>query len=306
MGSRGQSRCWRSRSKVAGAGRTRAQEYFERALAIARQQQAKSWELRAAMSMARLWRDQGKRDEARELLAPVYGWLPKVRHARSQGGEGAAPRASVNEGRRKGDADLRPYSCYRLKWRVSREEKMELQAAVCAAKLGILQMQNPPSSGCAIAPTVRNRPERPSRYWSAFRNRAMKTQGRLKHCQQRQGQQWSTSRAELLSGMRVPDIFRCRGRSGGRLLKRARSTIQLGSNPRCMSIATARNAGRTYPKAAKNSRKRPRSFRRPSNEAPRRDGPRVNSGAIRASGRRPASFSRRSTAGLLRASTRSI
>jgi predicted ATPase len=35
----------------------------------------KSWELRAAMSMARLWRDQGKRDEARELLAPVYGWF---------------------------------------------------------------------------------------------------------------------------------------------------------------------------------------------------------------------------------------
>jgi predicted ATPase len=48
---------------------------FERALAIARAQQAKSWELRAAMSMARLWRDQGKRDEARELLAPVYGWF---------------------------------------------------------------------------------------------------------------------------------------------------------------------------------------------------------------------------------------
>jgi predicted ATPase len=41
----------------------------------ARKQQAKSWELRAAMSIARLWRDQGKRDEARELLAPVYGWF---------------------------------------------------------------------------------------------------------------------------------------------------------------------------------------------------------------------------------------
>ena len=49
--------------------------YFERALTVARKQQAKSWELRAAMSMARLWRDQGKRDEARELLAPVYGWF---------------------------------------------------------------------------------------------------------------------------------------------------------------------------------------------------------------------------------------
>jgi class 3 adenylate cyclase/predicted ATPase len=53
----------------------KAQEYFERALGVARAQQAKSWELRAAMSMARLWRDQGKRDEARELLAPVYGWF---------------------------------------------------------------------------------------------------------------------------------------------------------------------------------------------------------------------------------------
>jgi predicted ATPase len=48
---------------------------FERALSVARQQRAKSWELRAAMSMARLWRDQGKRHEARELLAPIYGWF---------------------------------------------------------------------------------------------------------------------------------------------------------------------------------------------------------------------------------------
>jgi predicted ATPase len=53
----------------------KAKAYFERALAIARQQQAKSWELRAAMSMARLWRDQGKVQQARELLAPVYGWF---------------------------------------------------------------------------------------------------------------------------------------------------------------------------------------------------------------------------------------
>jgi predicted ATPase len=53
----------------------KAEAYFERALAVARQQQAKSWELRAAMSMARLWRDQGKPKEARELLAPVYGWF---------------------------------------------------------------------------------------------------------------------------------------------------------------------------------------------------------------------------------------
>ena len=53
----------------------KAEAYFERALAVARQQSAKSWELRAAMSMARLWRDQGQRDEARDLLAPVYGWF---------------------------------------------------------------------------------------------------------------------------------------------------------------------------------------------------------------------------------------
>ena len=53
----------------------KAEAYFERALAVARQQQAKSWELRAAMSMARLWRDQGKTQQARELLAPVYGWF---------------------------------------------------------------------------------------------------------------------------------------------------------------------------------------------------------------------------------------
>jgi hypothetical protein len=53
----------------------KAEDYFERALAIARQQQAKSWELRASMSLARLWRDQGKVSKARELLAPVYGWF---------------------------------------------------------------------------------------------------------------------------------------------------------------------------------------------------------------------------------------
>ena len=52
-----------------------AEAYFARALAVAREQQAKSWELRAAMSMARLLRDQGKWNEARKLLAPVYGWF---------------------------------------------------------------------------------------------------------------------------------------------------------------------------------------------------------------------------------------
>jgi predicted ATPase len=53
----------------------KVQAYFERALTVARQQQAKSWELRAAMSMARLWLAQGKPQQARELLAPLYGWF---------------------------------------------------------------------------------------------------------------------------------------------------------------------------------------------------------------------------------------
>jgi predicted ATPase len=48
---------------------------LQRAIEIARAQQAKSWELRAATSLAWLWRDQGKRSEARDLLAPVYGWF---------------------------------------------------------------------------------------------------------------------------------------------------------------------------------------------------------------------------------------
>jgi predicted ATPase len=57
------------------ADKVKAEACFNHALNVARTQQAKSWELRAAMSMAGLWRDQGKRDEARELLAPVYGWF---------------------------------------------------------------------------------------------------------------------------------------------------------------------------------------------------------------------------------------
>jgi predicted ATPase len=52
-----------------------AEDCFREAIAVAQGQQAKSLELRAAMSLARLWADQGKRAEARDLLAPVYGWF---------------------------------------------------------------------------------------------------------------------------------------------------------------------------------------------------------------------------------------
>ena len=51
-----------------------AETCFHQALSIARHQQARSWELRAAMSLARLWQRQGKSAEARQLLAEVYGW----------------------------------------------------------------------------------------------------------------------------------------------------------------------------------------------------------------------------------------
>ena len=53
----------------------KAEAYFRHAFAVARAQQAKFWELRVAMSMARLWRDQGKRNEARDLLASIYDWF---------------------------------------------------------------------------------------------------------------------------------------------------------------------------------------------------------------------------------------
>jgi len=52
-----------------------AESCFYQALDVARRQQAKSWELRAAMSLSRLWQRQGKRDAARQLLAEVYNWF---------------------------------------------------------------------------------------------------------------------------------------------------------------------------------------------------------------------------------------
>jgi predicted ATPase len=52
-----------------------AEHSYAQGLAVARGQSAKFWELRAAVDLGRLWCDQGKRDEARDLLAPVYGWF---------------------------------------------------------------------------------------------------------------------------------------------------------------------------------------------------------------------------------------
>jgi predicted ATPase len=52
-----------------------AEACFQQALTVARRQQAKSWELRAAMSLSRLWQCQGKRAEAYDLLAPISGWF---------------------------------------------------------------------------------------------------------------------------------------------------------------------------------------------------------------------------------------
>jgi len=60
---------------LSGASKKEAEARFVQALEVARKQHGKSFELRAAMSLARLWRDQEKRDKARELLAPVYGWF---------------------------------------------------------------------------------------------------------------------------------------------------------------------------------------------------------------------------------------
>jgi predicted ATPase len=60
---------------VSGENEAEAEACFQRALDLARSQEARSYELRAATRLARLWQRQGKREEARELLAPVYGWF---------------------------------------------------------------------------------------------------------------------------------------------------------------------------------------------------------------------------------------
>jgi len=66
-----------------------AEQLYRKAMSIAQEQEAKLWELRAAVSLARLHRDQGRRAEARELLAPVYDWFtegfgtPDLKEARA-------------------------------------------------------------------------------------------------------------------------------------------------------------------------------------------------------------------------------
>ena len=64
-----------NRADVAQAGYGESTKVFRAGARSCAGQQAKSWELRAAMSLARLWRDQVKPQQARELLAPVYGWF---------------------------------------------------------------------------------------------------------------------------------------------------------------------------------------------------------------------------------------
>jgi predicted ATPase len=67
----------RSRGNLlrAAGDRSAAERSYRQALVIATRQSAKLWELLAAVNLARLWRDQGKRSEARDLLAPVYNWF---------------------------------------------------------------------------------------------------------------------------------------------------------------------------------------------------------------------------------------
>jgi class 3 adenylate cyclase/tetratricopeptide (TPR) repeat protein len=82
-----------------------AEASYHDALALAQQQSARLWELRAAASLARLWRDQGKRSEALDLLAPVYGWFtegfgtPVLQEAKALLDELSYPSALPTEGR---------------------------------------------------------------------------------------------------------------------------------------------------------------------------------------------------------------
>src|SRR3990170_3996147 len=67
--------CWPRLLLMQGGGGAEAEACFHQALEISRRQQAKSLELRAAMSLSRLWRQQGKKSEARQMLQEIYGWF---------------------------------------------------------------------------------------------------------------------------------------------------------------------------------------------------------------------------------------
>ena len=67
-------------NELSSDNHTEAEACFQQALSIARQQQAKSWELRAATSLAHLWQSQDKRQDAYDLLAPVYEWFTEGFH----------------------------------------------------------------------------------------------------------------------------------------------------------------------------------------------------------------------------------
>ena len=54
---------------------TEVEECFRKSIAIARQQEARSFELKAVMSLSRLWEQQGKKEQARQMLAEIYGWF---------------------------------------------------------------------------------------------------------------------------------------------------------------------------------------------------------------------------------------
>jgi predicted ATPase len=79
-----EDRCWEAEVcrlrgvlllRQPGTPQAEAETWLQRALDVARRQEAKSLELRAAMSLSRLWQQQGKQAEAYELLAPIYGWF---------------------------------------------------------------------------------------------------------------------------------------------------------------------------------------------------------------------------------------
>ena len=85
-------------STGASGAMAEAESCFRQALDVARPQQAKSLELRAAMSLSRLWQQQGKRQEARQLLAGIYGWFTEgFDTARLTGGESSARSVGVNQ-----------------------------------------------------------------------------------------------------------------------------------------------------------------------------------------------------------------